>query len=180
MKKQDVVVIVCVGLVTMVVATAALKLMPWATAVETKPAVSPPTLEVDGVLLTLVTAQATYGAGEMPVVVLKAENTRNEPATLKVNVLMSQMSLANMWSRSAVPSIRPPWSHVCDVDLSPKETRTFEIKTQVVRAGSQVAFVVEASGKRMTALDLAIVAPKPAEPAKAAAREPAVQSKVNG
>ena len=85
-------VIVGAALVTMAVAVALWACVPGATAAGPNGPARVPTLNVEGVAVTLQLDKAAYKAGEKPTVTLRAVNTRDRATNLQAVVVMSSMS----------------------------------------------------------------------------------------
>lgn len=161
MKTRDVTVIVAVAAATMLAALALGRAVPGAIANDQSTPAAP-TLESEGVVLTLTPAHDTCKVGERPVVTLAAVNPQDQSAEVHATVTMTTAAPPSPAARM-MPVPTKVWSTECKAILAPGETRAFELTADVaVQPGKEVSFIVQAGDKRMRVA--AVTAPVPGLP----------------
>ena len=173
MKIRDVMVMAGVAIVATAVAIALWPTMPAALAdSEDKP--QPPAMEVQGVVLTIQTDEASCKAGDRPVVRVTARNPSDKPADVDATVVMTTTAPASPFARM-LPMPTKVWSHACKVTLAPNETRTFELEPDVAVAEKKVVSFSLQSGGKMVRVTLST--PLPVKPKLSTGDVPAIQAR---
>lgn len=173
MKIRDMMVIAGVAVATTAAAIALWPTMPTALA-ESKDEPRPPTLEVQGVVLTIQTDEASCKAGHKPVVRVTARNPSNKPVDVDATVVMTTTAPASRFARM-LPMPTKVWSRACKATLAPNETRTFKLQADVAVAKEKmVSFTLQSGGKMVRVTP---TTPLPVKPELSTGKVPKIQSR---
>jgi hypothetical protein len=124
-----------------------------------------PTLDLEGLKVTLNTDKPKYAPGDEPVVRLEITNPTDTAVKTKLWLGMTSTSPASRMSRIMVlPEY--VWSENCDLELEPGAKQTIELKTKHKIAEKQIISVTMSSHDQKAALAKLLTTQQPQQPAQ--------------
>jgi hypothetical protein len=140
-----------------------------------KAVIAQPHFTSQGCVFALKTDKAEYGAGDCPVVEVKASNPSDKSVEATVWINISASAPMSPLSRM-LPVPQMLWSQRCVVSLKPGETKTLKVTSEAkLPAGQNISFTISDKERAVLADNLDVKDPKRASQVSHAAQTAAAR-----